>query len=170
MFIARRDVRRAIYSLAAVVLLASAYLYHSTVPDFYYAVAVVDKVVDGDTVWVKSIWGYREGIRFKVRLAGINAPEISTPEGVLSARELNHLLGGACVVLAAPRNDYRDRYGRTVAVVLLPRDGYLNVNAFLVHQHLADAVDYGIPPEDLLISRFPVPDTVRSAANTLCNR
>ena len=153
------------YLIVALILLVSAYFYPtSSHPSFYYSVARVYKVIDGDTVWVTSLWGYRQGIRFKVRFAGIDAPEISTPEGVRSARELNVLLAGNCVVLAVPRSDARDRYGRTVALVLL-RSGnsWTNVNYILAREGLAKPVDYGIPPEELLAPSVPVPRSVSDA-------
>ena len=154
-----------LYFFAAMLLLIAAYLAPS-VPhsQFYYSVARVYRVVDGDTAWVTSVWGYRDGIRFKVRFAGIDAPEISTPDGIRSARELNELIHGKCVVLAVPRSDSRDRYGRTVAIVLLHSGGsWININYLLARLGLSQPVDYGIPPEELLVPRVPVPVTVTDA-------
>lgn len=158
------------YLLVALILLLSAYIYPvSSSPEFYYSVTRVYKVVDGDTAWVTSIWGYRQGIRFKVRFAGIDAPEISTPEGVRSARELNSMLSGKCVVLAVPRSDARDRYGRTVALVLLRSGGsWINVNYVLARRGLAQPVDYGVPPEKLLVPNVPVPRSVAEAYDRDC--
>ncbi len=158
------------YLLVALLLLASAYIYpSSSSPDFYYSVARVYKVVDGDTAWVTSVWGYRQGIRFKVRFAGIDAPEISTPEGIRSARELNSMISGRCVILAVPRSDARDRYGRTVALVLLRSNGsWVNVNYVLAHNGLAQPVDYGVPPEELLVANVPVPSSAAEAYERDC--
>jgi endonuclease YncB( thermonuclease family) len=126
-------------------------------------------VVDGDTTWVRGVYGYRAGIDFKVRFAAINAPELDTPEGVLAARELNRLLYGRCVVVAVPKSDVRDKYGRTIGVVLLPvAGGFLNVNHSLVRRGLARAVDYGIPPEVLLRQDIYVPEWVRDAISHRC--
>ena len=47
----------------------------------FQAYGYVTKVVDGDTVWFHSYYGYRAGEDFKVRFADINAPEIYTDEG-----------------------------------------------------------------------------------------
>ena len=159
-----------LYLFSAILLLLAAYLAPSVShPAYYYSVARVYRVVDGDTAWMTSVWGYRQGIRFKVRFAGIDAPEISTPEGIHSARELNSMLYGKCVVLAVPRSDSRDRYGRVVAIVLIRSDdSWTNVNYVLARKGLARPVDYGVPPEELLIPNIPIPGSVAEAYKRGC--
>lgn len=133
--------RRAALVLALVVVsmllvpgLASAYEFQ--------AYGYVTKVVDGDTVWFHSYYGYRAGETFKVRFADINAPEIYTDEGKESKAALEWLFDtyGYYVYLDVDDVYETDRYGRVVAVVYLPfwYYGYaLNVNEWLVESGYA---------------------------------
>lgn len=49
--------------------------------ELYTYQALVDYVVDGDTLWVKIDCGLNTWIRQKLRLRGIDTPELSTPKG-----------------------------------------------------------------------------------------
>ena len=73
--------------------------------------ARVDRVVDGDTVEVS-----RGSSLVKIRLFGIDAPEHDQPGGASAAAALRSLVGGQEVEIVALDVD---RYGRTVARVLL---------------------------------------------------
>jgi endonuclease YncB( thermonuclease family) len=95
--------------------------------------ARVTRVVDGDTL-VADLdlgWGIWH-IGAKVRLAGINCPEMGTPEGH-AAREF--ALDLLPVVLGAPggwvpvtiTSKALDKYGRTLAEVTLPDGRSLRV-------------------------------------------
>jgi endonuclease YncB( thermonuclease family) len=64
----------------------------------------VARVVDGDTVEVKGVG--------RVRLHGIDAPELAQPYGAEAKGYLEMLIGGGRVEL---RRTDRDRYGRVVA-------------------------------------------------------
>ncbi len=71
--------------------------------------AVVTRVTDGDTVWVRPLTG---GIPRKVRIEGIDAPEICQAFGPESREALaHHVLNRRVTVVA----DSRDDYQRTVA-------------------------------------------------------
>jgi micrococcal nuclease len=82
---------------------------------------VVTRVVDGDTVWVKaetravSARGTPDGEILKVRLLGIDAPEICQLGG-LEARDVlrGHVLGQT-VTLTSPSSRSHDDYGRLLA-------------------------------------------------------
>ena len=50
-------------------------------PVTYTYRALVEKVVDGDTLYLAIDLGFRNTRHERVRLARINAPEMSTPEG-----------------------------------------------------------------------------------------
>ena len=69
-------------------------------------------VADGDTVTVLD----DHRVQHKVRLAGIDAPEKGMPYGQRSKQYLSDLVFGKTVTL---EGDKVDRYGRTVAKVIL---------------------------------------------------
>lgn len=94
--------------LIAMVMAAQAWAY----------TARVTRVHDGDTLTAAGV---------RVRLYGIDAPELDQPGGQASRDHLASLVLGREVEVE-PRD--RDDYGRTVAVVLLP-DGR-DVNALMV--------------------------------------
>lgn len=71
--------------------------------------AVVTRVWDGDTVSV-----HRDDEEFRVRLAGIDAPEHDQPHGHAATARLKTLLLDREVTL---EGDRRDRYGRLLAKV-----------------------------------------------------
>ena len=81
--------------------------------------ARVQKVVDGDTLWVEIDCGFGVSIEEKLRLRGVDTPELRTPEGE-RAREfvVQSLLGCERIVLATSTVDLYDRY---VADVLFLR-------------------------------------------------
>ena len=86
------------------------------------------RVVDGDTLWVKSERSAKGARNVKLRLRGIDAPEICQPGGAEARRALRQLAQGQQVqvrVLA------RDQYGRSVADVWRADDG-VNLAARLV--------------------------------------
>lgn len=76
---------------------------------------VVQQVFDGDTLEVRT----EDGSVFKVRMLGIDAPErgsCGADEATARLREL--LARGTTVVLVAdPKADQQDRFGRTLAYV-----------------------------------------------------
>ncbi|AMQ18710.1 thermonuclease family protein [Thermococcus peptonophilus] len=113
----------------------------------FQAYGKVTRVVDGDTLWFYSYYGYRAGESFKVRFADINAPEIYTPEGQESKAALEWLFDnyGHYVYLDVDDVYETDHYGRVVAVVYLPfwYYGYaLNVNEWLVESGYASIWDH----------------------------
>ncbi len=69
----------------------------------------VTQVRDGDTVWVQPLHG---GEVQKVRLLGLDAPEICQPWG-LQSRDALHAVLHAHVVEV--QGQYRDSYGRLLA-------------------------------------------------------
>jgi micrococcal nuclease len=76
-------------------------------------VGVVTRVVDGDTVWVQ-ISTTRQPL--KVRIQGIDAPEICQPGGVQARDALRRRVLGQSVTVASPAHD---DYGRTVGTLRL---------------------------------------------------
>lgn len=70
--------------------------------------ATVVAVHDGDTITVRS------DITTKIRLFGIDAPELKQPHGQASKQALSGMVFGKTVTVT-PAN--KDRYGRTVAQI-----------------------------------------------------
>ena len=81
--------------------------------------AKVQRVVDGDTVYVED----EAGKKFKVRLTGIDAPEKNQPYGLASTYKLTEMLINKWVLLKSKPvngNLYSiDRYNRVLAKVIL---------------------------------------------------
>ena len=72
---------------------------------------VVTRVVDGDTLWVKT--GASQP-PLKVRLQGIDAPEICQPGGVQARDALQQRVLGQSVTVTSGAHD---DYGRTIGTV-----------------------------------------------------
>ncbi len=80
----------------------------------------VTRVVDGDTVEIRQ-----EGEEVKLRLIGINTPEVHGPEAVqcfgpeASARAKRLLVGKLVRIQGDPTQDAEDRYGRRLVYLYL---------------------------------------------------
>ncbi|MDP2653252.1 MAG: DUF1016 N-terminal domain-containing protein [Candidatus Omnitrophota bacterium] len=73
--------------------------------------AHVERVVDGDTLLVKIDLGFETRIRQYLRLRGIDAPELTTPEGKKSKSFVERELAKAPrILLTSSRSDKYDRY------------------------------------------------------------
>ena len=70
---------------------------------------VVSYVTDGDTLWVKALTG---GVPRKLRLDGIDAPEICQTGGAVARAALQQMVLHQQVVVTIRRND---NYGRGLA-------------------------------------------------------
>ena len=85
-------------------------------PSYTYA-AIVERVVDGDTLKVQIDIGFGITVHEKLRLRGINTPELSTPEGERAKKFVAGLLpAGSAIVLKSHRTRV-DMHGRFVADV-----------------------------------------------------
>lgn len=85
--------------------------------NLYNYKAKILRVVDGDTVEARIDLGFKINIDLKVRLANINAPEISTNEGKESKKWLgDNLPLNQEVTLSMFKS--QDKYGRYLAVIL----------------------------------------------------
>lgn len=110
--------------------------------DFLFRYRVLDcSVVDGDTVDATLDVGFRWSMRDRFRLygpdpagkVGLNAPEMSTPEGRAARDWLVARLAGAELVARTVR-DSREKFGRLLVVLWAKRatDLWSNVNAELI--------------------------------------
>lgn len=81
---------------------------------------VVTRVVDGDTVWIKLASlaeGDKAGEVLKVRIVGIDAPEICQPGGAQSLAALrSHVLGQTVTLSSSPSTGHDD-YGRVLGLL-----------------------------------------------------
>ncbi len=79
-------------------------------PSYLY-VATVQSVIDADTLWVTIDLGWGTRIRQKLRLNGIDAPELSTPEGEKARRfVVREIKTGTKIVIRTRKSDKYDRY------------------------------------------------------------
>ena len=73
---------------------------------------VVSRVIDGDTVWLKTAFSRKP---LKVRIAGIDAPEICQAGGIASRDALRRRLLGQTVTMVQTPSRRHDNYGRLLA-------------------------------------------------------
>lgn len=92
---------------------------------------------DGDTIWVTGA----NGLRNKIRMLGIDAPESSQAFGGESTRRLAELVNGAAVRVTFSG---RDQYGRILGTVWL---GGRNINLQMVEEGYAWAYHYNKDPQ-----------------------
>ena len=83
--------------------------------------AKVLRVIDGDTILVKVDLGFRIRIKQRLRLRGIDAPEMGTVEGGRTRDYVKAVLAGTpWIVVTTTRPD---KYGRYLADVYYPKNG-----------------------------------------------
>jgi len=70
------------------------------------------KVIDGDTVDVQTDLGFDIRLNMRVRLLGIDAPEMSTPEGKASRLWLIEAMPVESEWTLATKKDRKEKYGR----------------------------------------------------------
>ena len=118
----------------------------------------VSSVHDGDTITVNSGWG-----KEKIRLCGVDAPELSQPLGTQSRDNLRSLIAAAGnQVNLMPVA--KDRYGRTVAEVFTSLKG--GQEQFLQEEQLKTGMAYVM---ERYLSDCPNADVMRSA-EAIANR
>ena len=123
----------------------------------------IDRVVDGDTIWMDFVESYKDDFRgflegsYKIRFADVNAPEISTVEGVESREALLSLISkyGNFACINVDDKYVFDRYDRIVALVYLPFNNthFINVNRYMVDNGYAIYVDY---PNEFSPDKMPL--------------
>lgn len=82
--------------------------------------AGVVRVIDGDTILVEADLGWHVAIKTAVRVDGINAPELKTPEGLAAKKYAQGLLpvGTPVSLLSKELLGAFDKYGRVLADLL----------------------------------------------------
>lgn len=96
--------------------------------------AKITRIIDGDTVDAEVDLGFHVVMAMKLRLAGINAPEMNTAEGKKAKSALISLIEGKKVKILTIK-DKQEKYGRYLAVIL--ENDQNNINNWLVEQGLA---------------------------------
>lgn len=77
--------------------------------------AKVERVIDGDTLWVVIDIGFQITVREKLRLRGIDTPELGTPEGEAAKKYVSQVLKpGQEIIIKTSKSDL---YGRFLADV-----------------------------------------------------
>ncbi|MBY4595552.1 thermonuclease family protein [Ottowia caeni] len=97
--------------------------------------AQVTYVVDGDSIWVRS---EVDGLRRKLRLSGVDAPEICQSHGASSRAALQALVQGQRILVHVRAYD---RYARGIASIERVSDG-LDIVGALVAEGWAWSEDY----------------------------
>lgn len=119
-------------------------------PSYTYR-AVVVSVYDGDTITVDVDCGFGVWLKKqKIRLAGINTPEVrgdERDEGLEARDALRAMLPGGRGIVISTSKDKRGKYGRWIAEVYYPTYSgdeplWINANEMLVMRGLAKRVVY----------------------------
>lgn len=108
----------------------------------------LDKVVDGDTIDGTIDLGFKTFVKKRMRLLGIDAPEIrlqskikdleerkkEKERGLLAKQELTNLLKGKNkILIARTKLDKSGKYGRILAQIIVEENGsHTNVNDLLL--------------------------------------
>jgi micrococcal nuclease len=107
--------------------------------------AHVIKVYDGDTITVNIDLGFNISIKEKLRLYGINTPEVRGDEreqGLISRDWLRDLILDKDIIIKT-KKDKKGKYGRYLATIFIDIDGEeKNINDWLVTEGLAEYKDY----------------------------
>jgi micrococcal nuclease len=103
--------------------------------------AKVENVYDGDTITVSVVLGFGVYKTEKLRLSGINAPELrgdERPYGLVSRDKLRELIQGQEIIIKTFK-DKKGKYGRYIADIYLdnPETGLFCINDWLVENKLA---------------------------------
>lgn len=106
---------------------------------YEYKVDSVTKVIDGDTVRCRVDLGCDVRLDMTIRLAGINAPEISTDAGKSAREYLASLLDVRSVTVMTIK-DRKEKYGRYLGVFM---QGDVNLNQKMIECGHAVAYDGG---------------------------
>lgn len=104
--------------------------------------ATVAGIHDGDTLTLDIDLGLETTRRVIVRLYGLNAPELGTPEGATALAFVQDWIGSVAQPLVVDTvKDHREKYGRYLATIQGPAG---SLNRALIDS--GNAVPYLVPP------------------------
>ena len=98
-------------------------------PSYTYQ-AMVDRVIDGDTLSVVIEVGFEIKVRDRLRLRGIDTPELGTLEGERAKKYVESLLPAGSTIIVKSHKSRVDSHGRFVVDVFY-RDGVSDPQAIL---------------------------------------
>ncbi len=82
-----------------------------TIADLFTFIAYIERVIDGDTLIAQVDLGFSFWTRQTLRLRGIDAPEIDTPEGKRAKKFVEQELAAVpYVIISSTKSDKYDRY------------------------------------------------------------
>jgi endonuclease YncB( thermonuclease family) len=125
--------------------------FHLTDKPSYTYQTIVERVVDGDTVWGFVDVGFGTVVRLKLRLHGINAAEVNTVQGDAARDYVARFLPpGAAIVIRAYASD---AFGRYLADIFCPEQPILTPSPKAFDQMLTSGIFLN---QDLLTKRLAV--------------
>ncbi len=108
--------------------------------------ATLNRIIDGDTIDVNIDLGFGIQIKQRVRLHGIDTPEVRTLDleekkrGNAAKDRLKELLPKEFMIKTILNK--RGKYGRILGIIMVPSakmsDGYVNINEQLVTEGYAE--------------------------------
>ena len=108
--------------------------------------ATILSVYDGDSITARVDLGFGINYKIKIRLAGINAPELRGPNKALGRKSRDFLreLILHKEVLINTKKDKKGKYGRYIGVIIVEKEdgNYINVNDYLVLNNHAVSKTY----------------------------
>lgn len=105
---------------------------------FTYKAQVID-VYDGDTITAIVDLGFHIKQTIKIRLAGINTPELKGEDrdkGLVSKERLSELILGKEVIVKTYK-DRQEKFGRWLGDIYIP-SSLISINTILLNEGLAD--------------------------------
>jgi micrococcal nuclease len=106
--------------------------------------AKIASVYDGDTLRADIDLGFGTWIaRQNIRLYGIDAPELGTPDGLAARDWLRNLLPVGTDIVLITYKDKGDKYGRYLGDIYLPPDLVTSLNQKLIDAGHARPYDGG---------------------------
>lgn len=112
----------------------------------YQYQGMVTEVYDGDTCTIKFDLGFKVNFTEKVRLLGINAPEMrgtDKAKGIISRDRLREKVLNKTIYIETQK-DEKEKYGRYLGIIYLKNDTgeFENVNDWMVRENYAVKADY----------------------------
>ena len=96
---------KGLFVLLLFIILFSLHIHESVASNNFEAQVV--KIIDGDSIWLKS-----NGMNFEIRLYGIDCPEHGQPYSNVAKKQVRRWILGKTVKVHPL---YRDKYGRLIA-------------------------------------------------------
>lgn len=110
---------------------------------YLYKVDLILNVIDGDTVDLRIDIGFRQFIKDRFRLYGIDTPEIRGSEklkGIEASNWLKNRLASINIndLYIRTFKDKKGKYGRWLAEIIeIKGDKFISINEELIHNKLA---------------------------------